>query len=419
MVEPPLHALLRQPGLDQLQQIHRADLVIGLPTHNTQPELVTHLAQQIALGCTQYFPHLKTVLLNTDVGLSGVVRQALQRVNLPGLLVISTRYDGVAGRGTAISAILHAALTLRAKAIILLDSETRNLAPTWIPALATLILNQQADLVKPRYEVALADSACNDLLYYPFTRAVWGVNLQMPGAKDFALSGRLIRKILRQDVWETDVIHDGFDIWLSTFVNLNNWRIAQTALGRKEITAAHAPALTMPDSFREGVGTMFHQLQARYRRWPKIKRVSPLSTLTEFAPSAAKITMPDYDPAAALEALVLGWMNHRSLWQQMLLPANLSTIEALASQPADQFYFPADLWAKVVYDVAVAYNKAERDPEAIIAAFYPLYLGRLAGFWPEIAGLTAIGRAGAVSAQGVEFEEQRPYLLKRWKTFSP
>jgi hypothetical protein len=50
---------------------------------------------------------------------------------------------------------------------------------------------------------------------------------------------------------------------------------------------------------------------------------------------------------------------------------------------------------------------------------YPLYQGRLAAFWQEIAGLSLVGREGTIAAQAVEFEETRPYLKKRWQTYRP
>ena len=103
----------------------------------------------------------------------------------------------------------------------------------------------------------------------------------------------------------------------------------------------------------------------------------------------------------------------------MLAPDNLVHLEALATLPPDRFYFPSDLWARIVYDFAVVFNKGDADPVKIVKSLYPIYQGRQAAFWQEIAGLSAVGREGTISAQAVEFEESRPYLKKRWQTYRP
>lgn len=411
-------ASLREPAYSNLKQLGHADLVIGLPTHQTKPQTAAFVAEQAIIGAKTYFPALQTILVNADTGQDTATRDAIQATAKPDVPVITGRYSGLLGRGMAISAILQGALELKAKAIILLDGRTESISPMWIPGLATFILKKQADLVKPRYALPLTDSALSDLMFYPFTRTAWGVNLQHPAAIDCALSIDIARTILEQDVWETDVNRAGFDIWLSIFAAVEGWPIAQAALGLKEYDA-HTQTTQAIKRFKELVGTMFHQLAVQRRVWPKTERSHSLPTLTQFADKINHIPLPDYDPTNEIEALALGWIEYRSLWQKILPPPHLEAIEHIACLPEYRFFFPPDLWAKVVYDFAVVYNKGELDPDAVVTSLYPLYLGRLAGFWPEIAGLTAIGRAGTVSAQGVEFEEHRFYLKKRWDNFEP
>ena len=412
------YSTLRKSALSRLKQVHQADLVIGLPTHLVKPDLAAQVADQAIAGAQKYYPDLRAVLINADTGRKRATRQAIQAVARPGAQIIAGRYCGALGRGAAISAILHSALELQAKVIILLDSCSETFSPSWIPGLATLILNDRADLVKPRYELPLPDSALSDLLFYPFTRAVWGINLHYPAAKDCALSADLAAAVLAQDVWETEINRDGFDIWLSTFASIGEWRLAQTALGIKRYqTEANSPqALT---TFKEAVSTMMYQLTVERHLWPQINQIASLPTLSEFAPKGEYLPTPENDPKEDIEALMLGWMEYRSLWRKVMLPENLAAVESLAGQPVDLFHFPPDLWAKIVYDFAVVFNKGVVDPDTVVTSLYPLYRGRLAGFWPEIAGLTAIGRAGTVSAQGVEFEEHRPYLKQRWDSYTP
>lgn len=412
------HSNLNAPALAKLKKIGKADLVIALATYKTTPKIASKVAQQAIIGVQTYYPHLKTVLINADAGHKNNTRRAIQKLNNPALPVISSRYEGILGKGASISAILHAALQLQPKAIVILDSNTKSISPEWVPGLATPILDHQADLVKPRYMWPLPEGALNDLLFYPFTRAIWGGNLRHPAAPDYALSSQLAEAVLAQDVWQTEVNRAGFDIWLSTFAITGDWHLAQTALGDKESLAVPYNKQTLV-SFQEAVGTMLRQIYVGRKTWPRIDQMKSFPSLTEFAPLPHSRPTPFNNGADYIEALTLGWMEYRSLWQRIMLPENLTSVEYLASKPINQFYFPPDLWAKIAYDFTVVYNKGERDPDTVIASLYPLYLGRLASFWSEIAGLTTVGRAGTVAAQAVEFEEHLPYLKYRWDTYLP
>ncbi|MFQ5575864.1 MAG: hypothetical protein ACE5G8_02620, partial [Anaerolineae bacterium] len=353
-----------------------------------------------------------------DAGFRANTRQAVQAVALPNTPVVSGRYNGVLGHGAAVSAILHGALQVKARTIIILDGSTRSITPEWIPALATLVLNRQADLVKPRYDHPLPDGGVNDLLYFPFTRAMWGVSLRHPTATDYAISAKLARAVLAHDVWQTEVNRFGFDIWLATVAITDGWRLAQAALGSKQ-TVRQPSGTRGLTIFKESIGTMLRQVYVRQKCRPAAGQIRSTPVFTRFAPQGNLSLTPPNDCTGYIESLALGWMEYRSLWKRVMLPETLAVVEHLASLPVEQFYFPPNLWAKIAYDFAVVYNKGERDPDTIAIALYPLYLGRLASFWSEVAGLTAVGRAGTVAAQAAEFEALLPYFEYRWKTYLP
>ncbi len=418
LVSTMLHATLKNFALQTLRRLDQADLVIGISTHPRQSKIAVHAAQQAILGARRYFPHLRTALINADVGINPQTRQALQKLASPNLPVVTSRYNGVLGKGAAVSAILHGALLLRPQAIVILDGQAKSIAPEWVPALSSFVLNKQSDLVKPRYHWPLPDGGLSDLLFYPFIRALWGTSLRHPAAAEYALSPALAQALLQQDVWQTEINRYGFDVWLSTFAVTQNWRVAQAALGSKETVNAQSTS-ALRTAFKDAVGVMLRQVSLRRTLWPGKTPVKSTPTLSEFAPPVKTVFAPNKDCVEYIEGLALGWIEYRALWKRIILPEHLLAIEYLTSRPNEQFYFPSDLWAKIAYDFAVVYNKGERDPDAIALSLYPLYLGRLASFWGEIAGLSNVGRAGTVAAQAVEFEEHLPYLEYRWENYLP
>lgn len=421
---PPI---LRPKAQRQLKSIERADLVIGLPSYNN-PQQAAHVTHVALKGLRQYYPHLRTVLVNADAGLKATTRQAIiaqASRNGHNSHIVSSRYEGVLGQGSACAALLDAALALDAKAIIILDSYSHGITPNWIAGLAHLILEDKADLVLPRYRRWLsADGILNDLIAYPLLRTLYGKSIRHPMASDFALSPQLATAVLDEDVWGTAVAKLGFSPWLVSYGIVAGWRVAQSALGEKVVapeTAYRAQnkkvAVQFQRCFQDTTSVLFGLLAQTKNCWQPIDTVHSIPTLTHFASEVSSDDIDLEDTVRLLDNLALGWIEYRRLWQTALAPDNLTHIEALASLPPDRFHFPADLWAKIIYDFATVFNKGEIDPNQIVDSLYPLYQGRKAAFSQEVAGLAFVGREGTVAAQAVEFEETRPYLKKRWQSY--
>lgn len=410
------HSILRRNAQQQLKKIGEAELVIGLPTYKN-PKTAGEVARVALEGVQQHYPNLRTVLINADAGHDPTTRRQVMAQNGHHSLVVAGRYSGIRGQGNAIAALLDAALALDSRAIIILDSYNRTISPHWIAGLAHLVLADQADLVMPRYEWIGADSGLSNLIVYPLFRALWGWSLRHPAAPDFALAPRLATALLDEDIWGTEAAHFGLPAWLTTYAVLGRWRLFQSALGQKETDPAGLEK-RFKAQFEHTVSVMLNQVYYHQPRWKEVEAFHSLFTLTQFAPpikSTPALSSPD--PTPLLDALALGWIEYRQLWEQILFESNLRQVERLAALPPEQFYFPADLWARIIYDFVVVFNKGLFDPLRIVRSLYPLYQGRLAAFQQEIAGLALVGREGTTAAQAVEFEDMRKYLKIRWHTY--
>ncbi len=426
------HPILRPGAQQQLKKIGEADLVIGLPSYKNA-SIASHVARVALAGAHQYYPHLRTVLVNADAGFRATTRRAVAAQacsNGHNCTVITGRYYGALGQGSATAALLDAALALDAKAIIILDSNTHSITPNWIAGLTHLILENKADLVAPRYQWSMPDGALSDLIVYPLFRALWGQSVRHPAAPDFALSPQLAAALLDEDIWGTEVAAFGLPPWLTTYAVLGNWRVAQSSLGEKRtfsnfaqtpenLKQANHTAESFKAQFQNVVSIMLRLVYDYRDHWNQTNDFYSLSTLTQFRPKIKVVPASEMDPTPLLDALALGWIEYRPLWQRILMPDNLARIEALAILSPDRFYFPPDLWARIIYDFAVVFNKGEYDPFQVVDSLFPIYQGRLAAFRQEIAGLTLAGCEGTMAAQAAEFEEMRSYLKLRWYTYQP
>jgi hypothetical protein len=427
------HPILRPGAQRQLKKIGEADLVIGLPSYKNA-QTAAHVARVALDGAHHYFPQLRTVLINADAGRQAATRKAVAAQasqNGHHRMVVSGRYEGILGQGNAVAALLDAALALDARAIIILDTYTRSVRPRWIAGLAHLILEDKADLVLPRYrQWPTPEGTLSDLIIYPLFRALWGRSVRHPAAPDFALSPRVAAAVLDKDIWGTAVASFGLPPWLTTYGIMDRWRVAQAALGTKSYWTNSMPGHSWPwqsNNAELRFKGIFHDVLSvilrtvyHYRRdWKDVTSFRSQPTLTQFASDAELMPEADDDVEWLLDNLAVGWMEYRLLWQQILTPENLGEVETLAALPPDRFYFPSDLWARIVYDFAVVFNKGEADPAQVVDALLPLYYGRQAAFSQEVAGLASVGREGTVAAQAVEFEETRQYLKKRWHGYQP
>jgi hypothetical protein len=416
---------MRSEAQRQLNRIGRTDLVIGIPTFDNAPT-VGMVVQTVLDGVTADLGDLQVVVINADAARSRGTRRAVADAKASASIpVVSGGYTGRLGRGSAVRAILHAARKLRARGTVIVDAHTTSITPAWIAALARPILDDQVDLLMPRYRWPLPDGGLGDLLFYPLSRALWGLSLRQPGAGDCALSPELAEVVVERDVWETEVAAAGFEIWLSSLALTEGpnsraergWRVGQVALAEKSYTR-RVSATHFPELFRQAVGTLLRQVFLRRAVWQKTPDIQSIPTFAgTHLPHEEPVSTPDV--THLIDALMVGWTEYRALWRRILAPNHLAAIEALAIEPVKQFTFPPDLWARTVYDFAVVYNRGERDPDRMVDSLLPLYQARLASLWQDVAGLTSVGREGTVAAQAVEFELARDYLIGRWKTYAP
>jgi hypothetical protein len=97
-----------------------------------------------------------------------------------------------------------------------------------------------------------------------------------------------------------------------------------------------------------------------------------------------------------------------------LSSANYADLARTAMLPDEGFHFGEELWARIVYDFAVAYNFSGEDPELVVGYLTPIYYGRTASFVLEAKGMSDIMVEALIEGQALLYEENKEYLIKRW-----
>lgn len=408
---------LRTNGQRRLAELGVADILIGIPSYKNAAT-VGYVMEMAAKGVQTYFPLLHSAIAVVDGGSSDeTIPIASTRVLPPALRRIVTTYQGIQGKGSAVRAIFEIARFVGAKACIVLEADLESLTPEWIPKLAQPILNREYEYAIPAYARPLVEGAVNDILAYPLTRLLYNADVRQPMAGDFAVSGELAGKLHDRDVWETDVARHGIDIWITTIAINENLRMCQVPLSPK-IENKREAAVAFDPGFVQSVGTLFRMLEIYRRRWTEARPLRGVPVCGE------EIAQKDQRLTGAItiemlsDAFQSGTRRYRRFWRSILAPGNFDQVIELFNKPHGAKHFSPELWAQVVFDFAVVYNKGENDPDKVAAALLPLYYKRIATILRETnAKLDAVERV--VQAQAQMFAQHKAYLLRRWETYVP
>jgi len=394
-----------------LVEIGEADLVVGIPTFNNAGT-IARVIRMAAEGLANHFPQLKSAIIVSDGYSSDGTRSVALNAPLPtkvGRVVFN--YQGLSGKGSALRAVFEVASRLRARACVVVDGDLRSITPHWVRLLADPIVGKEFDYVTPHYLRHKYDGTITKNIAYPMTRMLYGLDVRQPIGGDFGFSGRLAETFLTQNVWDCDVARFGIDIWMTTTAINTGARICQAPVGVK-IHEAKDPAETLGPMFRQVVGTLFALMRVYEERWRRVQgseAVPPCGTQQGGRLEPIKVT-----PSTMLDKLRAGQETFRDLWSQILTAKTLALVQEAISQSHEEFDFPAELWARIVMDFAVAYNKSLLPSERVMEAMIPLYLGRTAAFAQETSEMTTQEAERVVQAQAEIFEGLRSYLIERW-----
>jgi hypothetical protein len=136
-------------------------------------------------------------------------------------------------------------------------------------------------------------------------------------------------------------------------------------------------------------------------------------------PAVGEPRLPGTEPREVnvermVSAFRLGLRDLTPVWEHILAPETLGDVLSLERPNLDDFRFPDDLWARVVYDFALGHHYGVIHREHLLRSLVPLYLGRTAAYVLATRARDAAASEAAADAVASAFERQKPYLVERW-----
>jgi hypothetical protein len=417
----PEESILSDAFIRELINVGEVDIVVGVPTYN-DAATVGQVVQAVRAGLLQYFPRARSVIINADGGSRDGTQELVRAASISDLVVtsdlhalrtlhsISTQYEEGPANGIALRTILAGADLLQAKACAVVSAESVALQSGWVERLLNPIFRDATDMVLPVYQRHKFDGLLIRNLVYPLTRAVYHCGVREPYPSDFAISGTLGSHFLAQDIWTQEQGRNGTELWLAVSAIAERLKLSQSFLGTKT-RPENAPA-DLVKAMRESAGTLFNSMETYSARWNSTQE--PLDVPCNGCQSAVSLEPLRLNRKRLYQMFTFGMTELEPVFLSILTSNTHAELKRLAALPEDKFAYPADVWARTVYEFAAAYHRAVIGRDHVVQALVPLFRGRAVTFLTENREASAEQVEHNIEVLCHTFEREMPYLLELW-----
>lgn len=403
----------------QIAGVGPCDVAVALLTYNNATTIPA-VAGAVREGLERHCPGARAAFVNVDARSSDGTPELVAAANLPAVLAAhdaplteraSVPFHGVPGRGVALRHALEIARQLGAGALLLLEADVTSVTDVWVAHLLGPVREAHADLALATYARHRYDGTISNLVLAPLIRALYGRRLRQPLGGAQAMSARLVDHLLLQPrpPWTG---RDLADFWIVGTAIADGFAVWEAWVGRRRIESRTRTS-DLPAMMAQTLGGVFTVMDRHQDLWLDVRSSEPLPSVGDPAPLSIEPVAVDVERMVG--AFRLGLRDLGPIWEQILAPETLSDVLDLEASEAARFRFADDVWARVVYDFALAHHYGVVHRDHLLRSLVPLYLGRTAAFVVATRDRDAAATEAALDAVGRAFERQKPYLVERWR----
>jgi glycosyltransferase involved in cell wall biosynthesis len=392
--------------------VDKADLIVCIPSYN-EADSISYPVQQASEGLAKFFPEMRSVIINTDNNSPDGTREAFLNTPTERSKIYLSTAPGVKGKGNNFRNLFEKVLELEAKAVVVVDADLKSITPQWIRHLGEPLFNDFS-YVAPLYVRHKYDGTITNGIAYPLSRALYGRRVRQPIGGDFGFSGDLARVYLENEAWDEATANFGIDIWMTTIALNQNVPICQSFMGRPKVHRPKDPAASLGPMFRQVIGTIFSLMSHFDDTWMRVKYSKPTAI---YGFGLGEVEMPpkvDVDAKKLFEKFLAGFDQYEEVWKEALYEDVYGKLMEIKGMKERVFAFPTDLWARILFDMGVAYRDRVREPDELMESLIPLYYGRTFSFVKKTRRMSTQQAEEAIEEDCVTFEMTKPYLIKRW-----
>jgi len=393
-------------------QITAAEVIVGIPSYN-EAEVISYPTQRASEGLVKYFGEKNSVIINCDNNSPDGTRDAFMNTPTEVPKIYLSTPPGVRGKGNNFKNLFKKSCELGAEAVIVLDADLKSITPRWVKNLGEPLF-QDFGFVAPLYVRHKYDGTITNNIAYPMTRSIYGRRVRQPIGGDFGFSGELAEIYLRHEDWTPEVAEFGIDIWMTTMAICHDIPICQSFMGRPKIHKPKDPGASLGPMFLQVVGTIFDMMIKRVDFWQEVRWSKPTAI---FGFGLGEMEMPppvEVDIKRLYNKFQDGFDRWGAVWKTILSPNVYKKLSEVRTLNFAKFELPANLWADILNDWAVAYKNRAHEREKILESLIPLYYGRTCSFVVAVEPLNIQQAEEVIEDQCIVFERSKHSLLTRW-----
>ena len=297
----------------------------------------------------------------------------------------------------------------RARAILMLGSESNSLDASALKSLAHAVLATPVDLAVSSYDLPPYAGLVNSAILYPLSHALFASSVRFPLAPDIGLSLRMAER-LAVAAQRFAAISDGdTPLWPVNEATVAGYTVGQFEVGARAPQQPAGPGLNT--ILPLVTGSLFSDIDAKAAYWQRFRPLPPVRNANFGRESSIAENSPDITPM--MQAFRLAFTNLQEIWSLVLPPSSLLGLKRLAQTDGAAFRMPDSLWARIVYDFLLAYRLRTINRGHLLGALIPLYLAWVVSH----INITASGVGIESHIEGVvaAFEDEKTYLVSRWR----
>lgn len=395
------------------QQIEQVDIVVAIPTFN-EAAFIGRAVEVVGRGLREAYPDRSSVIINCDnASVDGTLEAFFQaHTDVPRVYLSTAAHQR--GKGANLRMLFEKLTALEPKAVLVLEVDITNVSPVWVRLFIEPIFRGAA-YVTPLYLRHKYENTLTSAVVYPMLRCLYGRRVRQPDAGDCAFRGDMVARFLEAPAWSEAVDATGIDVWMGAVALTSRAPVWQTIIGAPKRHRAKDPFAHLGARFRHVLTALFDQMDVYADFWKRVKWSKPTALFNLDGQEMDNPPLVEVNAARLHQRFLEGFQEHEGMWRQVFDPAVMNKLDEIRGMPFEQFAFPSQTWAAVLFDAACAYRRFSRETRGrLLDALVPLYLGRVVAYVKRTERMSIQQAEDHVEETCTIFEESKPYLVERW-----
>jgi glucosylglycerate synthase len=409
-----VESIPQQPQ-EKTAPVDSADLVVGLLT------ALDHAGMQAFYQGFHALPGSPRIVVLHGEPASATAAAIPQAVEgnssvslLPWSLMNSDPSTPVQSISAACRSLFAATEKLGAKGCCLVASEMESATPDWVCQLLSPLLESEMDLVIPYYTPHKWQGLLNSSILYPLIRSLYGKRVRNPLGPDVGVSRRLAQKLAgatRNGNAGAEQMHPLAS--LTPMSVCDNLQVCQVRIGSR----VYPPTdwMNMSSLVAQVLGPIFLEMERGAPCWQRTRGSVSVPARGEPRSLPEDAGAADINIGRMLETFQLGVRDLQEIWSLVLPPATLFELRKLSRLTPDKFTMPDELWARIVYDFALAHRLRTINRDHLLRSMTPLYLAWVGSYTRELQAAGPAAVEQRIERLALAYEAAKPYLISRWR----